>query len=55
LPLFSKKEKGKSRLKTDVCKMHQKPQLVSSSEEYEEEGSDFSFDNTQKSTVIPKV
>jgi hypothetical protein len=35
--------------------MHQKLKLAFLSEEYEEEDSDFSFDNNQKSSVIPTV
>jgi hypothetical protein len=56
LSFFSKKEEGNPESKPDVCMMHQKPKLVSSSEEYkEEEDSDFSFANNQKFTVIPTV
>jgi hypothetical protein len=56
LQLFSKEKKETPKLKADACKMHQKPKLINSSKEYEEEeeeDSDFTFDNSQKSTATP--
>jgi hypothetical protein len=44
--------------KTDVTKFYQKPKLISSSDEYEEKeesDADDSYDNNQKTLVIPSI